>query len=232
MIYLVWKKTVCRGSYREKNQEIAPVMMPSDDPDRVMMIQIQWWWSNKNDPDPVMIQIQWWCPVIIWIEWWSRFSDDDPDPVMIQIQWWSTSSDDDPDPVMMIQIQWWSRSSDDDPDPNEDDLQMKMTWSWRWLWRWWRPNDDSDDTEKKTCVDKLCRENTFLVKRECWCNCNFGMYSLVFLIYCNPMFIPRFIVMYLSHVIPRCLFREVSIMRKSCQVIVANPPIGQGLKSP
>ena len=24
----------------------------------------------------------------------------------------------------------------------------------------------------------------------CWCNCNFWMYSLVFLIYCNPMFIP------------------------------------------
>ena len=36
----------------------------------------------------------------------------------------------------------------------------------------------------------------------------------------------------LSHVIPLCLFREVSIMRNLCQVIVGNPPIGQGLKSP
>ena len=58
------------------------------------------------------------------------------------------------------------------------------------------------------------------------------MYSLVFLMYCNPMFIPGCIVMYFSHVIPRCLFHEVSIMRKSCQGIVGNPPIGQGLKSP
>ena len=131
---------------------------------------------------------------------------------------------DDPDREM-IQIQWrWIT--------NEDDLQMKMTWIWRWLWRWRRPDNDLDDTEKKTSADKLCRVNTFLVKRGCWCNCNFGMYSLVFLIYCNPMFISGCIVMYLSHVIPQFLFREVSIMRKSCQVIVGNPPISQGLKSP
>ena len=123
----------------------------------------------------------------------------------------------------MMMIQWWSRSSDDDPDPVMIQIQR---------WRWRGLEDDPDDTEKKTYVDKLCRENTFLVKRECWCNCNFGMYSLVFLIYCNLMFIPRFIVMYLSHVIPRCLFWEVSIMRKSCQVIVGNPPTGQGLKLP
>ena len=134
---------------------------------------------------------------------------------MIQIKWWSRSSD---DVSVMIQIQWWSKSSDD------LDLKMNMTWIWRRL--------DPDDTEKKTCADKSCRENTFLVKRECWCNCNFGMYSLVFLIYCNPMFIPGGIVMYVSHVIPRCLFWEFSVMRKSCQVIVGNPPIGQGLKSP
>ena len=30
----------------------------------------------------------------------------------------------------------------------------------------------------------------------------------------------------------RCLFREVSLMRKSCQFIVGNPPICKGLKSP
>ena len=78
-------------------------------------------------------------------------SDVDLDQEMIQIQWWCSS--DDPDLVMMLQ--WLSRLSDD-PDP-----KMKMTWRWRGL------DDDLDDTEKKTCADKLCRENTFLVKREC-----------------------------------------------------------------
>ena len=34
---------------------------------------------------------------------------------------------------------------------------------------------------------KLCRKNTFLVKRECWCICNFGMYSSMYLMSCNPM---------------------------------------------
>ena len=38
--------------------------------------------------------------------------------------------------------------------------------------------------------------------------------------------------LYLLSIVTRCLFREVSIMRKSCQVIMGNPPIGQGLKSP
>ena len=93
--------------------------------------------------------------------------------MMMMIQWRSRSSN---DPDLMM-IHWWSRSSDD-PD------LMKMTWRWRWL------DDDPDDTEKKTCADKLCRENTFLVKRECWCICSFGMYSLVYLMYCTPMFIP------------------------------------------
>ena len=134
-------------------------------------------------------------------QWWSRSSDDvqdgDPDRVMIQIQRWC--SRDDPDPVMMIQIRWrWLIE--------EDDLKMKMTWRWR------RPDDDPNDTEKKTCADKLCRENTFLVKRECWCICNFGMYSLVFLMYCNLMFISGYIVMCLSYVMPRCSDWEVSIM--------------------
>ena len=50
---------------------------------------------------------------------------------------------------------------------------------------WW----SSDDPEKKNCAGKLCRENTFLYKRECWCNCNFRMYSSVYLMYFNPMFI-------------------------------------------
>ena len=45
----------------------------------------------------------------------------------------------------------------------------------------WRSNFD-DVPETNTCVDELCQENTFLVKRECWCICNFGMYSLVYLI--------------------------------------------------
>ena len=30
----------------------------------------------------------------------------------------------------------------------------------------------------------------WVTHNQCWCNCNFGMYSLVFLMYCNPMFIP------------------------------------------
>ena len=67
------KGWLCRTSYDKKNQEIAP-----------MMIQIQWRWSNSDDPDRVMIQIQW---------RWS--SSDDPDPVMMP--------SDDPDRVM-IQI--------------------------------------------------------------------------------------------------------------------------------
>ena len=133
----------------------------------------------------------------IQIKWWSRL-DDDP-AVTIQIKWWSRLDD---DPVVMIQIEWWSRSSEDNPDRVMIQIQMKMTWRWRWpededdlkmnmTWRWrWRElDDDSDDTEKKTCADKLCRENTFLVKRECWCIFNFGMYSLVYLMYYTPMFI-------------------------------------------
>ena len=131
-----------------------------------MTIQIQWWWSRSNDDDPDQVMIH--------IQWWSRSSDD--------VQWWSRSSDD-PDPEM-IQIEWWSRSGwrwlED-----EGDLNIEMTWRWRW----WRLDNDPDDTEKKTYANKLCRENTFLVKRERWCNCNFRMYSLVFLMYCNPMFI-------------------------------------------
>ena len=141
-------------------------MMTSGDPDRVM-IQIQQWWSrSSDDPDPV----QW---------WWSRLSDDLDSVMMIQIEWWSRSCDD---------VLWWSRSRDD-PDP--DDLKMKMNWRWRIL-------DDRDDLktnmiqwyrEEDQCW-KLCRKNTFLVKRECWCICNFGMYSYMYFIYCNPMFIP------------------------------------------
>ena len=131
------------------------------------MIQIQWWWSRSSDDlDPMMV---------IQIEWWSRSSDDLDPVVMIQIEWWSRSSDGDPDPVM-IQIQWWWSRSSDDPDP-----MMKMTWIRIWL----------DDTEKKTCADILCRENTLLVKRECWCICNFGMYSSVYLMYCTLIFYSR-----------------------------------------
>ena len=121
-------------------------------------------------------------------DWDSGSSDDDDDPVLMMIQWCSRSSD---DPDLMI-IQWCSRSSND-PDlmmiqwwsilEDEYDLKMKMNWIWRWH------DDDSDDPEKKTCDDKLCRENTFLVKRECWCICNFGIYSLVYLMYSTLMFI-------------------------------------------
>ena len=130
-----------------------------------------------------MIQIEWWSRSSDDVRWWSR-SSDDLYSVMIQIQWWSRSSDDDP---------WWSRSSDDDPDwvmiqirrwrwlEYEYDLNMKMMRK-NWWSSWYKEEDQ--------CW-KLCQKNTFLVKRECWCNCNFGMYSLVFPIYCNPMFISR-----------------------------------------
>ena len=124
----------------------------------------------SDDPDPA---------VMIQIERWSRSrsrsrSSDDPDPV----QWWWSRSSDDPDPVL-----WRSRSRDD-PDP--DDLKMKMTWRRRWL----EDEDDPVDTEKKTKCWKSCQKNTFLVKRECWCICNFEMYSSMYLMYYNPMFIP------------------------------------------
>ena len=166
---------------------------------------------------------------MIQIERWSRSSDDVP--------WWSRSRDD-LDLVMMIHIEWWSRSSDDVPDrvwssdnvldrvwSSDDDLdrvmiqiQMKMTWRWTW----WELNNDTYYIEKNTCADKLCRENTFLVKRECWCNCNFGMYSLVFLIYCNLMFIPGF---YCVMSCPDVPIERIYNVNKSCQVIVGNPPI-------
>ena len=133
------KDWLCRGSYDEKNQEIAPVMMT------------QWWSRSSDDPDPVMM-IQ---------QWWSKSSDDDPDRVMIQIRWW----------------RWLEY---------EYDLKMEMAWRWRWQ----GIDDDPDDTEKKTCTDTLCRQNTFLVKRECWCNCKFRRYSSIYLMYCTPMVIP------------------------------------------
>ena len=136
------------------------------------------------------------APVLIQIEWWSRSSNDDP-AVMIQIEWWSRSS-----PVMMIHIKrwsrssddvwWWSRSSDDVPwwSRLRDDPDPMMTWRWRWIededelkmrWSSWYREEDQ-------CW-KLCRKNTFLVKRESWCICNFGMYSSMYFMYCNPMFI-------------------------------------------
>ena len=148
-----------------------------------------WWWSRLDDDlDQVMIQMRWWSRSsddldLMMIQWWWS-SSDDPDPAaMIQIH----SSDDDLDLVMMIQwrccrssmiqwqcsrlsmIQWRCSRSSDDPYPNErwledeEDLKMQMT---RWS-SWYREEDQ---------WWKFCRENTFLVKRECWCNCNFGMY--------------------------------------------------------
>ena len=40
-----------------------------------------------------------------------------------------------------------------------------------------------NDPVTKTCDDELSQENTFLVKRECCCICNFRMYSLIYFIY-------------------------------------------------
>ena len=128
---------------------------------RVELRYHQWWWPS--DDLAVMIQSK----------WWSRLDDD---PVMIQIKWWSS------DDLDLMMIQWCSRSSDD---PNlmmiqwcskssDDPDLMKMTWWWS---KWYRE-------------EYLCWENTFIVKRECWCICNLGMYILIYLMYCTPMFIP------------------------------------------
>ena len=145
-------------------------MMPSDDLDRVMMIQIQWWWSrSSDDPDPVMMP------------------SDDLDQVMMIQQWWSRSSDD-LDPVMM---------SHDDLDREMIQIRrLMMTWRWRWL----EDEDELKMTQRRRWSSwyreedqcwKLCRKNTFLVKRECWCICNFRMYSSMYLMYCNLMFNSR-----------------------------------------
>ena len=94
------------------------------------------------------------------------------------------------------------------------------------------PNQGShsvDDTLEEIKIHGIFAVLEYII---CWCNCNFEMYSLVLLIYCNSMFIPGCIVMYLSHFMSLCSNWDVSIMRKLCQVIVGNPLIGQGLKSP
>ena len=59
------------------------------------------------------------------------------------------------------------------------------------------------------------------------------MYSLVFLMYYNPMFIPGCI----RNVLESCHALMIPIgsfynVNKSCQVNAGNPPIVQGLKSP
>ena len=87
-------------------------------------------------------------------QWWFR-SSYDWDLVMMSSRW--SRSSDDPDLAVMIQIQWcW-------PSDDLDQVMIQIQWWWsryRKEDQWW----------------KLCQENTFLVKRECWCNCNFGMY--------------------------------------------------------
>ena len=122
-------------------------------------------WLCRTSYDEIVYP--WWWPVEIQIELWSRSSYDDSE---------RSRSSNDPDPAVMIQIQ----SSDDDP--YREMIQI------RW-WRWLEDEDDPVDTEKKTC-----RKNTFLVKRECWCICNFGMYFSMYIMYSNPTFISGCIV--------------------------------------
>ena len=120
---------------------------------------------------------------------WSR--RDDPDLMMIQIEWWSSC---DEPVVMMMQILWWRERR------WLEDSKTKKNWrERRWL---------EDSKKKKTqilkdlkmtrwsswCREeyqcwKLCRKITFLVKRECWCIYNFRMYSSMYHMYHNPMFI-------------------------------------------
>ena len=117
-------------------------------------------------PYQVMIQTWWWSSDAldqVMIQWWSKLDDD---PMMLKTKWWSSDAPD------QVTIQTWWRWLED-----EDDLKMKMTWWWS---RWYKEED--------LCW-RLCQKNTFLVKRECWCICNFGMYSLVYLMYCTLMFI-------------------------------------------
>ena len=163
-----------RTSCDKRNWDIATFWDSTDDdyPD-LMMIQIKWWSRCDDDPDLMMIHIWWW------------YNDDDPAVVMVQIPWWRRLEEEDDleDDLKMKKTKkmkktwrrWWLE--------DEEDLKMKTTWRWRW-------RDDPVDTEKKTWSWKLCRKNTFLVKRECWCICNFGMYSLIYLMSCTPMFIP------------------------------------------
>ena len=63
-----------------------------------------------------------------------------------------------------------------------------------------------------TFADELCLENTFLVKMDCLCNCNFGMYSLVYFIY------------YISLVPDVAIGRVINII-KSCKVNEVNPSL-------
>ena len=101
--------------------------------------------------------------------WLYRNSYDEKNWKLTPVGQDSRSSDDDDDPVM-IQLWWWS----------SDDPALMMI-------QWWSNFDD--DLEKKTCADEFFQENTFLVKRECWCICNFRIYWIVYFMYCTPMFL-------------------------------------------
>ena len=68
-----------------------------------------------------------------------------------------------------------------------------------------------NDPVMKTCADELCQENTFIVKRECLCICNFGMYSLLYFIYCISL-------------VPDVLIGRIINVIKSCKFIEVNPP--------
>ena len=78
-------------------------------------------------------------------------------------------------------------------------------------------------------LDPFCLTISFQKGILCWCNCNFRLYSLVYLMYCTPMFISRIFWVMSCPDVPIGSFY---IVNKSCQVIVGNPPIDQGLKSP
>ena len=102
-------------------------MMPNDDPDQVMMIQIQWWYRSRDD-----------APEMIQIEWWSRSSSDDPDPVMI-------SNDDDLDQVMIhIQRRRWIE--------DKEELKTKKTWRCKWQDD---PVDTKKKTSAENCVERI-----------------------------------------------------------------------------
>ena len=136
--------------------------------------------------------------------WLCRTSYDENNWEIEPFDWDSGSSDDDDDPVM-IQLWWWS---------SNDDLMMIQLWWWSRL-----------DPVTKTCANVLCQENTFLVKRECWCICNIGMYSLVYLILYPDVRIEIIICISLY---PDVAIERIINIIKSCKVIEFNPPFYVG----
>ena len=130
--------------------------------------------------------------------WLCRTSCDEKNWEITPFDRDSRSSDDDDD-VVMIHIWWWF---------SDDPALMMIQW-------WW----SRFDPVMKTYADELCQENTFLVKRDCWCICNFIMYSLIYFIYCISL-------------VPDVPIGRIINVINSCKVIEFDPPCWSGGKVP